>query len=110
MEQGGAPAPSQRKRYDVKGQPKQPITTAAPTAQLTAKDLEMMMPFRGDVAETTVIGPAPIAQENPFAQDVKRAGDILTKKTPEGDAFTAGIITSKPETKQYAKEILTAVS
>lgn len=109
MEQDGAPAPSQRKRYDVKGQPKQPVTPAAPAAQLTAKDLEMMMPFRGEVAETTVIGPAPVAQENPFAQDVKRAGDVLTKKTPEGDAFTAGIITSKPETKKYAKEVLAAV-
>lgn len=109
MEQGGAPASSQRKRYDVKGQPKQPVTPAAPAAQLTAKDLEMMMPFRGEVAETTVVGPAPIAQENPFAQDVKRAGDILTKKTPEGDAFTAGIITEKPETKKYAKEVLAAV-
>lgn len=109
MDQGGAPAPSQRKRYDVKGQPKQPVTPAAPAAQLTAKDLEMMMPFRGAVEETTVIGEAPVAQENPFAQDVKRAGEILTKKSPEGDAFTAGIITSKPETKKYAKEVLAAV-
>ena len=105
----GAPAPSARKRYDVKGQPKQPVAPAAPAAQLTAKDLEMMMPFRGAVQETTVIGDAPAVQENPFAQDVKRAGDILTKKSPEGDAFTAGIITEKPETKKYAKEVLAAV-
>lgn len=105
----GAPAPSARKRYDVKGKPAQPIITAAPAAQLTAKDLDMMMPFMGAVAETAVIGDAPAEQENPFAQDVKRAGDILTKKTPEGDAFTAGIITSKPETKKYAKEVLAAV-
>lgn len=105
----GAPAPSARKRYDVKGKPAQPVAPAAPAAQLTAKDLEMMMPFRGAVQETTVIGDAPAVQENPFAQDVKRAGDILTKKSPEGDAFTAGIITEKPETKKYAKEVLAAV-
>jgi hypothetical protein len=105
----GAPVPSARKRYDVKGKPAQPVAPAAPAAQLTARDLEMMMPFRGAVQETTVIGDAPAVQENPFAQDVKRAGDILTKKTPEGDAFTAGIITEKPETKKYAKEVLAAV-
>ena len=105
----GAPAPSARKRYDVKGKPAQPVAPAAPAAQLTAKDLEMMMPFRGSVQETTVIGDAPAVQENPFAQDVKRAGEILTKKSPEGDAFTAGIITEKPETKKYAKEVLAAV-
>jgi hypothetical protein len=105
----GAPVSSQRKRYDVKGKPAQPVAPAAPAAQLTAKDLEMMMPFRGAVQETTVIGDAPAVQENPFAQDVKRAGEILTKKSPEGDAFTAGIITEKPETKKYAKEVLAAV-
>ena len=105
----GAPAPSARKRYDVKGKPAQPVAPAAPAAQLTEKDLEMMMPFRGAVQETTVIGDAPAVQENPFAQDVKRAGEILTKKSPEGDAFTAGIITEKPETKKYAKEVLAAV-
>jgi hypothetical protein len=105
----GAPAPSARKRYDVKGKPAQPVAPAAPAAQLTEKDLEMMMPFRGAVQETTVIGDAPAVQENPFAQDVKRAGEILTKKSPGGDAFTAGIITEKPETKKYAKEVLAAV-
>jgi len=104
----GAPAPSARKRYDVKGKPAQPAPVK-PSAQLTDKDLEMMMPFRGAVQETTVIGDAPAVQENPFAQDVKRAGEILTKKSPEGDAFTAGIITEKPETKKYAKEVLAAV-
>lgn len=109
MAQDGAPAPSARKRYDVKGKPAQPVAPAAPAAQLTAKDLEMMMPFRGAVQETVVVGDAPAVQENPFAQDVKRAGDILTKKSPEGDAFTAGIITEKPETKKYAKEVLAAV-
>jgi hypothetical protein len=109
MAPDGAPVSSQRKRYDVKGKPAQPVAPAVPAAQLTAKDLDMMMPFRGAVQETTVIGDAPAVQENPFAQDVKRAGDILTKKSPEGDAFTAGIITEKPETKKYAKEVLAAV-
>jgi hypothetical protein len=105
---GGPSEPSARKRYDVKGRAPQP-QPVKPTAQLTQRDYELMMPFMGTPAETTVIGEAPIEQPNPFAEDVKRAGDILTKKTPEGDAFTAGIITSKPENKQYAKEVLTAV-
>jgi hypothetical protein len=106
---GGPSEPSARKRYDVKGRAPQP-QPVKPTAQLTQRDYELMMPFMGtpdDIA--TVVGDAPIEQPNPFAEDVKRAGNILTKKTPEGDAFTAGIITSKPETKQYAKEVLTAV-
>jgi hypothetical protein len=105
----GPSEPSARKRYDVKGRAPQP-QPVKPTAQLTQRDYELMMPFMGtpdDIA--TVVGDAPIEQPNPFAEDVKRAGNILTKKTPEGDAFTAGIITSKPENKQYAKEVLTAV-
>lgn len=106
---GGPSAPSVRKRYDVKGKP-QPEVAVKPTAQLTQRDYELMMPFMGTPdAIATVVGDAPIEQPNPFAEDVKRAGEILTKKTPEGDAFTAGIITSKPENKQYAKEVLNAV-
>jgi hypothetical protein len=69
----------------------------------------MMMPFMGTPAQTNVIGEAPIEQPNPFAEDVKKAANILTKKSPEGDAFTAGIIKNKPESKAYAKEVLTAV-
>jgi hypothetical protein len=105
---GGPSEPSARKRYDVKGRAPQP-QPVKPTAQLTQKDYELMMPFMGTPAETTVIGDAPVEQPNPFAADVKRAGDILTKKTPEGDAFTAGIIKEKPPTKTYAKEVLAAV-
>ena len=108
-QKAGPSAPSVRKRYDVKGKP-QPEVTVKPTAQLTQRDYELMMPFMGTPdAIATVVGDAPIEQPNPFAEDVKRAGEILTKKSPEGDAFTAGIITSKPETKQYAKEVLAAV-
>lgn len=106
---GGPSDPSARKRYDVKGRAPQP-KLVKPTAQLTQRDYELMMPFMGtpdDIA--TVVGEAPIEQPNPFAADVKRAGDILTKKTPEGDAFTAGIIKEKPPTKTYAKEVLAAV-
>jgi hypothetical protein len=105
----GPSEPSARKRYDVKGRAPQP-QPVKPTAQLTQKDYELMMPFMGtpdDIA--TVVGDAPVEQPNPFAADVKRAGDILTKKTPEGDAFTAGIIKEKPPTKTYAKEVLAAV-
>jgi hypothetical protein len=106
---GGPSEPSARKRYDVKGRAPQP-QPVKPTAQLTQRDYELMMPFMGtpdDIA--TVVGDAPIEQPNPFAEDVKRAGNILTKKTPEGDAFTAGIIKEKPPTKAYAKEVLAAV-
>jgi len=106
---GGPSEPSARKRYDVKGRAPQP-QPVKPTAQLTQRDYELMMPFMGapdDIA--TVVGDAPIEQPNPFAEDVKRAGNILTKKTPEGDAFTAGIIKEKPPTKTYAKEVLAAV-
>jgi hypothetical protein len=106
---GGPSEPSARKRYDVKGRAPQ-SQPVKPTAQLTQRDYELMMPFMGtpdDIA--TVVGDAPIEQPNPFAEDVKRAGNILTKKTPEGDAFTAGIIKEKPPTKTYAKEVLAAV-
>jgi hypothetical protein len=48
----------QRKRYDVKGKPAQPVAPAVPAAQLTAKDLDMMMPFR-----TVVVDQQPTMQE-----------------------------------------------
>jgi hypothetical protein len=105
----GPSAPSARKRYDVTGQKVEPTQPTKPTAQLTQKDLDMMMPFMGTPAQTNVLGAAPVEQPNPFAEDVKKAANILTKKSPEGDAFTAGIIKEKPETKAYAKEVLAAV-
>ena len=105
----GPSEPSARKRYDVSGQKVEPAQPTKPVAQLTQKDIDMMMPFMGTPAQTNVIGEAPIEQPNPFAEDVKKAANILTKKSPEGDAFTAGIIKNKPESKAYAKEVLAAV-
>jgi len=101
----GPSAPSARKRYDVTGQKVEPTQPVKPTAQLTQRDLDIMMPFMGTPAQTNVIGEAPIEQPNPFAEEVKKAANILTKKSPEGDAFTAGIIKEKPPTKTYAKEV-----
>jgi len=105
----GPSAPSARKRYDVTVQKVEPTQPVKPTAQLTQRDLDIMMPFMGTPAQTNVIGEAPIEQPNPFAEEVKKAANILTKKSPEGDAFTAGIIKEKPPTKTYAKEVLNAV-
>jgi len=105
----GPSAPSARKRYDITGQKVEPAQPTKPVAQLTQKDLDMMMPFMGAPAQTNVLGDVPAEQPNPFAEDVKRAASILTKKSPEGDAFTAGIIKNKPETKAYAKEVLATV-
>jgi len=105
----GPSEPSARKRYDVTGQKVEPTQPVKPTAQLTQRDLDIMMPFMGTPAQTNVLGDAPVEQPNPFAEDVKKAANILTKKSPEGDAFTAGIIKEKPASKTYAKEVLTAV-
>jgi len=105
----GPSAPSARKRYDVTGQKVEPAQPTKPVAQLTQKDLDMMMPFMGTPEQTNVLGDVPAEQPNPFAEDVKRAASVLTKKSPEGDAFTAGIIKEKPESKAYAKEVLAAV-
>ena len=105
----GPSEPSARKRYDVSGQKVEPAQPTKPVARLTQKDLDMMMPFMGTPAQTNVLGDVQAEQPNPFADDVKRAANILTKKSPEGDAFTAGIIKSKPESKAYAKEVLETV-
>jgi hypothetical protein len=81
---GGPSAPSARKRYDVKGRAPQP-QPVKPTAQLTQKDYELMMPFMGtpdDIA--TVVGDAPVEQPNPFAADVKRAAGALVASSKPG--------------------------
>ena len=96
----GPSEPSARKRYDVTGQKVEPTQPTKPVAQLTQKDLDMMMPFMGAPAQTNVLGDVPAEQQNPFAENVNRAASILTKKTPEGDAFTAGIIKNKPATPE----------
>jgi hypothetical protein len=111
---GGAPKagpsePSARKRYDVTGQKVEPTQPVKPTAQLTQKDIDMMMPFMGATAQTNVLGDVPAEQQNPFAENVNRAASILTKKTPEGDAFTAGIIKNKPaiaEPPSYIEKVV----
>jgi hypothetical protein len=79
----GAPAPSARKRYDVKGKPAQPVAPAAPAAQLTAKDLEMMMPFRGAVQETVVVDQQPTMQEK-LQSEVNLAAGALTAASKPG--------------------------
>jgi len=81
---GGPSEPSARKRYDVKGRAPQP-QPVKPTAQLTQRDYELMMPFMGtpdDIA--TVVGDAPIEQPNPFAADVKRAAGALVASAKPG--------------------------
>jgi hypothetical protein len=79
----GAPAPSARKRYDVKGKPAQPVAPAAPAAQLTEKDLEMMMPFRGAVQETVVVDQQPTMQEK-LQSEVNLAAGALTAASKPG--------------------------
>jgi hypothetical protein len=79
----GAPVSSQRKRYDVKGKPAQPVAPAAPAAQLTAKDLEMMMPFRGAVQETVVVDQQPTMQEK-LQSEVNLAAGALTAASKPG--------------------------
>ena len=79
----GAPAPSARKRYDVKGKPAQPVAPAAPAAQLTAKDLEMMMPFRGAVQETVIVDQQPTMQEK-LQSEVNLAAGALTAASKPG--------------------------
>jgi len=105
----GPSEPSARKRYDVTGQKVEPAQPKKSVAQLTQKDLDMMMPFMGTPEQTNVLGDVPAEQQNPFAENVNRAASILRKKSPEGDAFTAGIIKNKPESKAYAKEVLATV-
>jgi hypothetical protein len=79
----GAPVSSQRKRYDVKGKPAQPVAPAAPAAQLTEKDLEMMMPFRGAVQETVVVDQQPTMQEK-LQSEVNLAAGALTAASKPG--------------------------
>jgi hypothetical protein len=78
----GAPVPSARKRYDVKGKPAQPAPVK-PSAPLTDKDLEMMMPFRGSVQETVVVDQQPTMQEK-LQSEVNLAAGALTAASKPG--------------------------